>query len=118
MDKEALIVEIESWANACLPTRYRNFLLRHEEAIFGESVLIYPAECLIDRNETYETKLYCPGYITIGDDSGGNAFIISLAGTDSAVYIVSHGYMKPAGFDLVASDLMKWIEHGCPISDA
>ena len=118
MDKEALIIEIESWAKSCLPTQYRNFLLGHEEAIFGDSVVVYPAEYLIERNEPFETKVYCPGYMAIGDDSGGNAFVISLTGEPTSVYCVSLGYMRPAGFELAANDLIEWINRGCPVPEA
>lgn len=114
MNKEALIAEIESWVNSSLPAPYRTFLLRYDETIFGDSVLIYPAEYLIERNETFETKVYCPGYIAIGDDSGGNAFVISLTEETTAVYTVGQGYMNPKGFELVANDLVEWISSDCP----
>ncbi|MGB4811940.1 MAG: DUF4274 domain-containing protein [Methylophilaceae bacterium] len=113
--KKALIAAIETWAQTTLPSEYRQFLLSHDEMFFGDSILIYAAEDVIERNETYETKVYCPGYITIGDDSGGQAVVISLSGEPSSVFLVGHGHMKPDGFHLMANSLSEWIANGCPI---
>lgn len=117
MDKEVTLVAIEAWAETKLPAQYRHFLLSHEESIFGESVLIYPAEYLAERNENFETKIYCPGYIAVGDDSGGRAFVISLTQEPVSVYVVGQGYMSPDGFELVANDFSEWVKNGCPIAE-
>src|SRR2546429_3087481 len=100
-NRETVIEEIERWAGKALPGFYRHFLLTHEEKIIGQQVNLYAAEWVIERNETYQTKEYCPGYITIGDDSGGRAFVISFADIPCSVFVVDHGYMNPDGFELV-----------------
>lgn len=117
MSKEKEITQIETWTNVKLPAVYRNFLQKHEESFFGDRVLLYPADYLIERNETFETKLYCPGYIAIGDDSGGRAFVISLSDESIPVFVVGQGYMAPDGFERVADNFSNWIQNECPIGD-
>lgn len=116
MRREAVVAEIERWVGKPLPGFYRHFLLVHEEQIFGQQVSLYTAESVIERNETYQTKEYCPGYITIGDDSGGRAFVISLSDIPRSVFVVGHGDMDPEEFELVANDFDVWVKHGCPYS--
>ncbi|WP_219114095.1 SMI1/KNR4 family protein, partial [Janthinobacterium sp. UMAB-56] len=53
-----------------LPTYYLSFLQDGQEGIYGEQVLLYGADSLMERNATYDTAQACPGYFTIGDDSG------------------------------------------------
>jgi hypothetical protein len=117
MDRESAISAFESWAGIKLPTQYRNFLFLHEETIFGDRVLVYPAECLIERNETYESKTYCPGYIAIGDDGGDRVFVIPIEESPSPVFSVDQGVMDPDGFELVAKNFSEWVMIDCQIKD-
>jgi hypothetical protein len=114
-EREATIAAIEQWAGTALPSEYRQFLLSHDENIFGGSVLIYPAENVIERNETLETKTYCPGHLVVGDDSGGQAIVISLSPELKSVFLVSHGYMDPDGFRLIGEGFSEWIANECPV---
>jgi hypothetical protein len=113
MGKETLISEVETWVGAKLPAQYRQFLLAHEESIFADNVLLYPAEYLIERNKTYETKTYCPAYLAIGDDSGGRAFVIQLGVDQSTIYIVDQGDMSPDSFEIVGNNFSEWVWNGC-----
>jgi hypothetical protein len=112
---QGLIDAIENWLGASLPSRYVDFLLTHTEQIFGDEVLLYPADYLIERNETFETKTYCPGYIAIGDDSGGRAFLIPINKPVDTVYMVGHGYMSPKGFRALPLGFEQWLSEGCPL---
>lgn len=104
--------EIEEWTGQPLPEPYRTFLddLPVERSV-GNYVLLYGREIFVDKNEQLETKTYCPGFVTIGDDSGGQQFVLSL--TDGRVCLVDAGAMTPDCFHAVADDFGSWLSSGC-----
>jgi hypothetical protein len=114
-DKREQVAEVERWLGTALPSEYVIFLCSHEERLIGEQVLLYAAESLIERNETYETKVYCPGYLTIGDDSGGRAVVIPTDQPLGTVYLVGHGIMSPNYFKLLPMSFGAWVNEGCPV---
>lgn len=81
----------------------------------NEAVRLYSIDEIIDRNEVYETKKYCPGFLTIADDSGGQAVLISLWVSPSPVYLVDHGSMSQEDFTEIAADIRTWIDSECPV---
>ena len=96
--------KVTSWAGNELPEEYVALLMARGGQFCGELVRLYDVDEIIERNETYETKTYCPGFLTIGDDRGGRAVVIASRRAPSPVYLVDHGYMSPDGFATVASD--------------
>lgn len=114
-DRQAQIAEVERWLGTALPIEYVIFLRSHEEELIGEQVLLYSAELLIERNETYETKIYCPDYLAIGDDSGGRAVVIPIDQSLGEVYLVDHGTMSPSDFELLPMSFSAWVKEACPI---
>jgi hypothetical protein len=112
---ESDIEKVEAWLGATLPADYVKFLKSHTESIIGEQVCLYSVTSLIERNETYETLAYCPGYLAIGDDSGGRAVIIPLAKPLEDVYLVDHGYMDLDGFKLLPLPFSEWLRSACPV---
>ncbi len=102
------IEQIEEYFGCTLPKTYREFLLLFTEEM-KEDIYLYLPELMIERNECYETKKYAPGYITIGDDGGGMAFILELDRQDPEVSIVGHGSMDPKFKDLVCVSFSKWL---------
>ena len=115
MSTETAICEIEKWAGQPLPVQYRELLPNIRNQVIGDRVYLYPPAIVIERNETYETRKYCPGYITIGDDSGGSAFVIALADEACEVYLVDHGSMDPECFESLGTCLREWIQAQCPL---
>ena len=69
----------------------------------------------MERNETYETRQFCPGFITIGDDGGGRAVMLALDEDERAVYLVGHGSMQRDDFELAAEDFHAWLAADCPV---
>ncbi|MCX7291055.1 SMI1/KNR4 family protein [Janthinobacterium sp.] len=106
---------VQRWLGHTLPAYYLAFLKDWHEDMRGEQVLLYGAESLRERNETYDTQQACPGYVTIGDDSGGRAVMLALDGGDRAVYLVGHGSMQRDDFERVADDFHAWLADGCPV---
>jgi hypothetical protein len=114
-DAAQRIRALEDGLEQPLPLEYKQFLLMHEEAIVGSRVLLYDVHSLMERNETFETKLYCPGYLAIGDDSGGRALVIPLGEPWGSVYSVDHGDMTPRGLRLVTRSFAEWVRNQCPL---
>lgn len=73
MNIESQIAALEIWTGCQLPPDYVEFLARIGGIFFRDRVLIYAADSVVERNETFQIKTYCPGYLAIGDDSGGRA---------------------------------------------
>lgn len=107
---------IEDYFEQTLPLSYRMFL-ESNPSIPNEDIQLYNASNVIERNHCYETKTYAPGFINIGDDSGGMAFILSLTAADPMVYRVGHGSMDPQYAELVAHSFSQWLADGCPVVD-
>ncbi|MCG6494150.1 hypothetical protein [Kitasatospora sp. A2-31] len=76
----------------------------------GSGVAVYPAGCIGERNATYEVAQYAPGFLLIGDDSGGRGFLLRADDPDSAVFSSDLGDLDPADFDVVSADFASWIE--------
>lgn len=117
MEATEKIAEVEDWLGLRLPEMYAQFLRSHSGKIFGDRVLLYSVEDLIERNSTYETKVYCPGHIAIGDDSGGRAFVIPLEEWTGSVFVVDHGDMSEEGCALVTTNFDGWIKNDCVLPD-
>lgn len=110
------IEKIEQYFNTDLPAAYRQFLQRSEDESYGD-IIIYLVDDVIERNECYEIKEYTKGYINIGDDGGGQAFIILLSEADPAVYAVDHGSMNPDERTLIHPKFSAWYEAGFVITE-
>lgn len=114
---QSAIERFETWLGGTLPPTYRSALDVLGGVFAGDRVRFYSADELLERNVTYQTKDYCPGFFTIADDSGGRAVMIQKAHEHCSVYVVDHGSMDPGDFRLVASDLAQWIAGGCRLPE-
>lgn len=75
-----------------------------------EGVAVYSAGCVGERNITYEVAQYAPGFVLIGDDSGGRGFLLRADDPGSAVFSSDLGDLDPAGFEVESTDFASWIE--------
>lgn len=76
-------------------------------------MLIYGTEDLIERNETWEVNEYAKGYVAIGDDGGGNVFLMELNVEESKIFVLDCGDMNPQNATIIATDFNSWIDSGC-----
>ena len=93
-----------------LPSSYKDFLEDIEVEFTHEDILFYGKGTIIERNETLEVTKYAPGYIAIGDDSGGRAIILSLI--NESVSFVSQGSMNPEFREDISASFHTWKKEG------
>jgi len=93
-----------------LPLDLSDFLEFSDGCLLETGVKIYSLDELQERNETYEITEYAPGYILIGDDSGGKGFLLSLQKETSEIYSSGLGDMSPNGFKVIANSFQSWID--------
>ncbi len=115
MASEDPLDPIERWIGTeQLPEDYRSVLAGMvEEWPVGEGGLLYTAAHLVERNETFESRLYCPGHFIIGSDGGGRAIVVEYA--TGAILIVDHGTMTPDCMEGVAPSFAAWHASGFTI---
>ncbi|MEH6458727.1 SMI1/KNR4 family protein [Chitinimonas sp. JJ19] len=106
---------VERSINSPLPTYYREALKITNGLLLDSGLSIYSTDDIIERNETYEIKEYCNGFLLIGDDSGGRGFLIKISDPQTSVYSSGLGDLEPSTFKVVAHSLEDWINQGLPI---
>ncbi|WP_380283681.1 hypothetical protein [Kitasatospora purpeofusca] len=72
-------------------------------------VTVYSAGCIGERNATYEVTQYAPGFVLVGDDSGGRGFLLRAGDPHSAVYSSDLGDLGPEDFEVESADFASWI---------
>ncbi|MBO0914104.1 hypothetical protein [Streptomyces laculatispora] len=73
-------------------------------------VSVYSAGCIGERNTTYEVAQYAPGFVLIGDNSGGRGFLLRADDPGSAVLSSDLGDLGPEDFEVESEDFASWIE--------
>ncbi len=79
--------------------------------MLDSGVKLYSTGEVGERNATFEVAKYLPSYVAIGDDSGGNAFVMSVSPQDRIVYVVGQGVMDSRYMRTVADDIPAWLAH-------
>lgn len=109
---EADIHEVESRLCVNLPDDYKE-LLRHTNGLSIDSgIFIYGTEDILERNETWEVDKYAPGTIAVGDDGGGNVFLMHTQQNKKEVLVVDSGDMDPNHAEVITPDFSKWVNDG------
>jgi len=115
MTPEDIFRAVEEWSGCAVSFPLRVMLSRTDGASVGDLVRFYAPAEILERNETYETGKYCPGWLTIGDDGGGRAIVVAPDKWPTSVYLVDHGSMSRTDFVEVAQDLHEWVRLGCKL---
>ena len=108
------VAALESQLGRPLPEGYRNVLATANGFSLGNGLSIYSSENVFERNMTFKVPGYAPGFLAIGDDSGGRSILIPFEG--EGVYIVDQGSMDPDDFEQLSISLANWVSNGCPMS--
>ncbi|MQS16780.1 hypothetical protein F7Q99_32480 [Streptomyces kaniharaensis] len=79
-------------------------------------VAVYSTGCIGERNATYEVAQCAPGFVLVGDDSGGRGFLVRAGDPDGAVFSSDLGDLDPADFEFVSAHFASWLESLSPDS--
>jgi hypothetical protein len=109
MSNSEAIKTIRAWAGGDLQDDYLDLLNRYGGEVYAGNVFLYGVDDIVERNETFQVQKYCPGFLAIGDDSGGRAIVIALGKVSGAVFLVDYGGLLMEDFTIVASDINNWI---------
>jgi hypothetical protein len=74
-----------------------------------DGATVYEAAAIAERNDTFEVGRYAPGYLLIGDDSGGRGFLLAVDDPQSPVYVSDLGDLHPPGFEIAAPSMESWL---------
>ncbi len=107
------IQEVENLLKLELPNVYKDLLRYTNGFSIGGGLVIYGTEDIVERNETWEVDEYASGFIAIGDDGGGNVFLMLQDADEKEVLVIDSGDMNPSHANLVNSDFNKWVNSGC-----
>lgn len=107
------ILEVENLLDVKLPNVYKDLLKQSDGFSNDGGLIIYGTEDLIERNKTWEVSEYATGYISIGDDGGGNVFLMLQDIDTTEVLVVGSGDMNPHNAYLITSNFNYWISNGC-----
>lgn len=99
---------------ASAPSALLEFWREANGALFGNGVHLYSTTVLPERNDTWEVAEYCPGYLAVGDNSGGRVFLMKAASEARMVFESDSGDMDPTSLREVADDFSTWVRRGCP----
>lgn len=112
---DAELNSIEAALGVTLPTAYRELMRYSNGALLDNGVSIYSVDDLVERNTTYEVLEYCPGFLLVGDDSGGRGFLIDLKDDAGGIYGSGLGDLDPSEFATIASTLQDWVDLGLSV---
>ncbi|WP_368929848.1 SMI1/KNR4 family protein [Bacillus pumilus] len=70
------IKKAESQLNMVLPHAHKTLLKQTNGCFVGGDALLYGTEDIAERNATWEVHHYANGYVAIGDDGGGQVFLM------------------------------------------
>ncbi|HEY0272021.1 MAG TPA: hypothetical protein VGC22_02500 [Chitinophaga sp.] len=108
--------QIADTLGVILPAFYRAQLEARqltESTLLNDLTNLYGTNDLLGRNQDYELPRYLPGYLLIGDNSGGGGIIIRANGTaDPAIYLCSLGSLAPEDMALLAHHWEEWAARG------
>jgi SMI1/KNR4 family protein SUKH-1 len=112
------IAEAENDLEIKFPEEYR-LLLTYSNGLFANDLVnLYSTEEIAERNSTFKIGKYLPGYLMIGDDSGGYGIFLDTGSNSSPVYLMGHGSLGLSDADVLAPSLTDWINQRFPLRDS
>ncbi len=101
-----------------LPAVYAAFLRSNAEQIRGECLMLYAAEDVLERNEAFQVARFAPGWLAVGDDSGGRLVIIRMDDPEAAPFLVDAGALPFADLrQPLAKSWAEWSGSGFSLSE-
>lgn len=104
------ILPVENKLGFKLPIDLVDFLLKANGGLFKSGIAIYSIDDLIERNTTFEVLEYLPGFLLIGDDSGGKGILLSTDPKNKVVYLSGLGDLSVSGLKKESESFALWIQ--------
>lgn len=98
------VKQAEAELGSALPPSYAALLAQTDGLSCDGRLVLLATQGIASRNADYEVAEYLPGYVMIGDDSGGVAIVMRVGG-DEAVYEVDMGVMDSSDLRRSANSL-------------
>ena len=111
---EEQIHGVEARLGRPLPAVYREILEVSDGVPTAGEVVLYGTASLFQRNEEWaHVSRRAPGFLAIGDDSGGRVLLMRAEPRATAVELCDIVVLdEPSSFVHIADDLHDWLEHG------
>lgn len=97
------------------PSAILDFVKRQTGAPRPDGLVLYGRDDLTERNDTFEVAQYLPGYLLIGDDSGGSGVLVSCTHPEHPVYLCDLGSLAEEDFIPLAASIHQWAESQFPL---
>lgn len=115
MTNEEQIIEFQNKYVFVIPNQYQDFLKQQDGCIFDSGVRLYELDELKEMNECLQVQMYQPGYMAIGDDSGGLIFLMKQELNAKELFVVDIAdYDLETAFCKI-SNFKDWFDKGCVI---
>lgn len=106
----------EKLLNVELPAGYADFVAGRAGGPRDDGLLLYGLEDLAERNATFDVQACLPGFVLIGDDSGGQCFLLKgAASLDGRVFCSGLGSLCEEDLAVVAESFSVWSQGGFPL---
>lgn len=115
--KTEKLFELQTYFKCIFPEDYAQLLLVSDGMFVNYDILLYSSEEIIERNETYETEEYFPGWLLIGNDGGDSYFYLDTTLAISPVFVLGSGCPFKEDARQVAANIAEWIEIGFDYHD-
>lgn len=114
----AQVVRAQRQLDLTVPDVVRELWSHSDGFALPGGFVLYSTDEIGERNRTWEAPRYAPGYVVIGDDSGGRLVVMKAAPGSTEVFSSDAGDLEPARFTRLGTDLGAWIESGASTEDA
>ena len=105
------IQRVRSFFKSNIPTVLTSFWACTKGAAYHKAgVYSYSTEDIIERNETYEIQTYGPDLILIGDDGGGNGYLMPMLQNATSVWEIDLGAIGSSGGTKITEDFESWLK--------
>jgi hypothetical protein len=109
-DREINLAEVA--LKRSLSEQHKRLLKMSNGIVERSGIVLYSTTDLPERNGTFEVATYAPGFVAIGDDSGGRLFLVDDTGADESVYVVDQGSVSKGSFSECAASIAQFVEEG------
>lgn len=111
---EELLLNVEKELNIMMPAFYKQFIKSnnlYESKLFNNLTLLYGLDDLCTRNNDYQIQQYMPGFLLMGDDSGGYGIVIRANNSaDNNIYLVGFGSLGEDDVSIIAQSITIWVD--------